>query len=95
MPQFTGEKKAVSTSASNTLEPCRGASPRQTLDPLLKLKLAEFACFLDEIEDCTQTLRVDQLEEVIADAIATCGFSTPGEARSTLEWMFDRPSDLS
>jgi hypothetical protein len=95
MPQFTGEKKFALPSTNNSFDPCEAASPRKTLDPVLKLKLAEFALFLDSIEDCTQALRVDQLEDVIGQAVATCGFDSPGQARAKLEWMFHQALELS
>jgi hypothetical protein len=95
MPQFIGEKKVVLGSIGNPVEHSQTAPASKPLDPALKRKLAEFALFLDDIEDCTQTLRVDQLEQLIAQAVATCGFESPSEARATLEWMFHQSIELS
>ena len=95
MPQFTGEKKVFVRSISNPWETSQVCSSGKPLDPGLKMKLAEFALFLDDIEDCSHALRVDQLEEVIAQAVATCGFESSSEARATLEWMFHQVLELS
>jgi hypothetical protein len=95
MPHFIGEKTVILVSTHSGLGARQGTSPGKSLDPCLKTKLAEFACFLDEIEDCSQALREDQLEQVIANAVATCGFGSSNEARATLEWMFYQPLELS
>jgi len=95
MPHSLGEKTVILASTRSGFEPRQGTSPAKPLDPALKTKLAEFACFLDEIEDCSHALREDQLEQVIANAVATCGFGSSKEARATLEWMFHQPRELS
>jgi hypothetical protein len=95
MPHFLGEKTVILASTHNGFEPRQGTSQAKALDPALKTKLAELACFLDEIEDCSHALREDQLEQVIANAVATCGFGSSTEARATLEWMFQQSLELS
>jgi hypothetical protein len=95
MPHFIGEKEIVLTPRREASESAQQRAVRSELDPVLRLKLAEFASFLDEIEGCTEGLRVDQLEQIISHAVATCGFGSSGEARSALEWMFRQPLKLS
>ena len=95
MPQFIGEKEVRVTRRGETFDAGQRLAPRTKLDPVLRLKLAEFASFLDEIEDCSQNFRVDQLEQIITQAVMTCGFGSSGEARQALEWMFHQPLDLS
>jgi hypothetical protein len=95
MPQFIGEKELVVARGDKAFESGHATVSRPELDPVLRLKLAEFASFLDEIEECTQTLRVDQLEQIISHAVASCGFGSSCEARSALEWMFRQPLQLS
>ena len=88
MPQFTGEKNVVLSSIGNPFEASQASAPRKALDPALRAKLAEFALFLDDIEECTHALRVDQIEDVIAQAVATCGFESSSQARATLDGCF-------
>jgi hypothetical protein len=95
MPQFTGEKNVVLSSIGNPFEASQASAPRKALDPALRAKLAEFALVLDDIEECTHALRVDQIEDVIAQAVATCGFESSSQARATLEWMFHQSVELS
>ena len=95
MPHFFSEKTVILASTHSGFEPRQGTSPAKSLDAALKTKLAELACFLDEIEDCSHALREDQLEQVIANAVATCGFGSSKEARATLEWMFQQSLEFS
>jgi hypothetical protein len=95
MPYFIGENEIVLTPRHEAYESGQQAAARNELDLVLRLKLAEFASFLDEIECCTAALRVDQLEQIISHAVATCGFGSSTEARTALEWMFRRPLELS
>jgi hypothetical protein len=95
MPNFIGEKDLTVNPRSDAIESGHGIPPRVRLDASLRLKLAEFASFLDEIEDCSAGLRVDQLEQVISHAVASCGFGSSTEARRALEWMFHQTMELS
>lgn len=95
MPHFIGEKEILLTPRTEARESAQRTTATTELDPVLTLKLAEFASFLDEIEPCTEGLRVDQLELIISQAVATCGFGSSGEARTALEWMFRQPLKLS
>lgn len=95
MPNFIGEKELAANPLREAIESSHGISPRVRMDASLRLKLAEFAAFLDEIEDCSAGLRVDQLEQVISHAVATCGFESSSEARRALEWMFHQAMELS
>jgi len=90
-----GRKERRLSSIGNPFEASQASAPRKALDPALRAKLAEFALFLDDIEECTHALRVDQIEDVIAQAVATCGFESSSQARATLEWMFHQSVELS
>ena len=94
MPHFNGEEQiAFNARASNSeINQCTAAAQ---LDPVITLRVAQFAFFLDEIEECSNSLRRDQIEQVIAHAVATCGFANSCEARKALEWMFRQPPTLS
>jgi hypothetical protein len=95
MSHFIGENEIVLTPRSEPSESGQRTPSRAELDPLLRLKLAGFALFLDEIEGYTASLRVDQLEQIISHGVATCGFQSSTEARTALEWMFRQPLKLS
>lgn len=95
MPRFTGDEQVVFSAKTGSFEVDQGTAPVFQLDPAVTGKVANFAFFLDEIEECTNALRRDQIEQVIAQAVATCGFTSSCEARAALEWMFRKPPALS
>ena len=61
----------------------------------LTFRLAHFMLFLAEVEDCTGILRNDEIERLIAGAVAASGFPDDKQARQALEWVFRRPQELS